>query len=106
MRLIVITEREFLCFGVIPHQWIVWADSDLGWRKDRFLAGPGEVLSDLPFDIPYTALRDSVVVILHVIFVAGVIVLWSKWQKRGEQVTEALSNLWSDPEEGSGQTDA
>ncbi|MEL7208290.1 MAG: hypothetical protein AAGK32_08695 [Actinomycetota bacterium] len=75
----------FLAFGVIPHQWIVWADSDLGWRSDRFLVGPGEILADLPFDIPYTALRDIMVVNIHVVFAVGMVWLWAKWQNRGQE---------------------
>jgi hypothetical protein len=79
-----VTAVLFLCFGVIPHQFIVWADSDLGWRSDRFLVGPGEVLADLPFDIPYTALRDFIVVNIHVVFAVVMVMLWARWQKRGE----------------------
>ena len=73
----------FLAFGVVPHQWIVWADSDLGWSKDRFLVGPGEILDSLPFAIPYSALRDIVVVSLHVIFAVGMVKMWAMWQTRG-----------------------
>jgi hypothetical protein len=78
-----VTAILFLCFGIIPHQFIVWADSDLGWRSDRFLVGPGEILADLPVEIPYTALRDIMVVNLHVVFAVGTFVLWARWQKRG-----------------------
>jgi hypothetical protein len=75
----------FLAFGVIPHQWIVWADSDLGWRSDRFLVGPGEILADLPVEIPYTVLRDTGVIIFHVVFAVALVVLWANWQKRGSK---------------------
>jgi hypothetical protein len=74
----------FIAFGISPHQFIVWADSDLGWRSDRFLVGPGEVLADVPFDIPYTALRDFIVVNIHVVFAVAMVMLWARWQKRGE----------------------
>jgi len=73
----------FLAFGVVPHQWIVYADSDLGWRSDRFLVGPGEILDGLPFDIPYTVMRDSIVVGFHVVFAVAMVLLWARWQKRG-----------------------
>jgi hypothetical protein len=78
-----VTGILFLAFGIIPHQFIVWADSDLGWRSDRFLVGPGEVLDGLPFVVPYTALRDIMVVNLHVIFAVGMVMLWGRWQTRG-----------------------
>jgi hypothetical protein len=78
----------FWIYGVVPHQWIQWADSDLGWRNDRFLVGPGEILADLPFEIPYTALRDTIVVLIHVVFVAAQLVAWSAWQNRGKRAAE------------------
>ena len=30
----------FWIFGVVPHQFILWADSDLGWRVDRSSSAP------------------------------------------------------------------
>ena len=80
-----VTAILFLAFGIIPHQFIVWADSDLGWRSDRFLVGPGEVLDSLPFVVPYTALRDIMVVNLHVIFAVGMVMMWARWQTRGSK---------------------
>lgn len=74
----------FWIFGVVPHQFILWADSELGWTVDRFLVGPGEVLDNLPFVIPYSALRDIMVVNIHVVYVAAWLIVWAKWQKRGQ----------------------
>ena len=91
-----VTAILFLAFGIIPHQFIVWADSDLGWRSDRFIVGPGEVLADLPFVIPYTALRDIIVVNLHVVFAVGMVMLWAKWQKRGAAPAVADDSVTSD----------
>ena len=25
----------FLAYGVVPHQWLAWADNELGWRADK-----------------------------------------------------------------------
>ena len=33
----------FWCFGVVPHQWIVYADSGLGWRVDLRVASARDV---------------------------------------------------------------
>ena len=30
----------FWVYGVVPHQWLTWADSELNWRPDRFIVGP------------------------------------------------------------------
>jgi hypothetical protein len=89
----------FWVFGVVPHQWIQWADSELGWRADRFLVGPGEIVGELPFSVPYTALRDMVVVLIHVVYVVGWVVMWSRWQSRGkaEPVPETARSDYGRP---------
>ena len=44
----------FWWYGVIPHQWLAYADNELGWRSDKLLLGPGDDLraaavhADLP----------------------------------------------------------
>ena len=30
----------FWAYGVVPHQWLTWADNELGWRSDAYLLGP------------------------------------------------------------------
>ena len=89
----------FWVFGVVPHQWIVWADSELGWTVDKFLVGPGEVLDNLPFVIPYSALRDIVVVLIHVVYVAAALIFAAAWQKRGqaEPVAEPSTSDYGRP---------
>ncbi|MPY95856.1 MAG: hypothetical protein GEV08_23220 [Acidimicrobiia bacterium] len=34
----------FWWYGVVPHQWLTWADNELNWRADKTLLGPGEIL--------------------------------------------------------------
>ncbi len=65
----------FLAFGVVPHQWIDHADANLGWSKDKHHrtapAASCKPQADggwFPFTLQYEALRDIVVVIIHVIF--------------------------------------
>ena len=63
----------FLAFGVVPHQWIDHADKNLGWSRDRHRDGPGGILKPqaiggwMPLTITYEAVRDIVVVVLHVV---------------------------------------
>jgi hypothetical protein len=89
----------FWIFGVVPHQFILWADSELGWTVDRFLVGPGEILDNLPFVIPYSALRDIMVVNIHVVYVVAWLVVWAKWQARGkaEPVVETSTSDYGRP---------
>ena len=39
----------FLAFGVVPHQFLDHADKDLGWRKDKLLLGPFDILKPKAF---------------------------------------------------------
>lgn len=81
----------FLAFGVVPHQFIVHADNDLGWRRDKFVNGPFDLLQSrpnggsFPFTITYQAVRDILVIGIHVIYVGLMIWLFAWWQKRGDK---------------------
>jgi hypothetical protein len=86
----------FLAFGVVPHQWIDHADKELGWRKDKLIFGPFDILKPqefggpFPFTISYEALRDIVVLVIHGIYIGAFIYLFAWWQKRGEVKQVAL----------------
>ncbi len=86
----------FLAFGVVPHQLIDHIDKNLGWRKDKLLFGPFGILKpkslggSFPFTISYEALRDIVVVGLHVYFIGLMIFTFVAWQKRGQNVSKEL----------------
>ena len=74
----------FLAYGVVPHQWLAWADNELRWRSDQILVGPGGVLEDyLPFTLTYLVLRDLIVVGIYGAMIGLQIFLWSWWQARG-----------------------
>lgn len=86
----------FLAFGVVPHQFIVHADNELGWRKDKLLNGPFDILKAkanggiFPFTVSYEALRDILVVVIHVYFIGLMIFLFVWWQKRDEKAAKEL----------------
>lgn len=80
-----------LAFGIVPDRWIAHCDAELGWGATRIVYGPFDLLKPTalggawnPITIPYQAVRDVVVVLLHVWFFGLVIFLWGKWQKRGD----------------------
>ncbi|MGI9022276.1 MAG: hypothetical protein ACR2HV_03370 [Acidimicrobiales bacterium] len=87
-----------VAYGVIPHQWLEYSDSELLWRSDKLLlaissdgitwgqeaktaGGTGRII------INYQAIRDIVAATFYIVFLGLQIVLWSKWQTRG-RVTE------------------
>ena len=88
-----------LAYGVVPHQWLTYADNDLLWRADKLmvgissagvvwgndakdLAGTGRVI------VNYQAVRDIIAALLYIIFLGGQVWLWSVWQKRGRTKPE------------------
>lgn len=80
----------FIAFGVVPHQWIDHADKELGWTRAKLVYGPFDIFKpqsvggNFPFNISYEAIRDIVVVVIHVWYFALLIFIWIKWQNRGK----------------------
>ena len=85
-----------LAYGVVPHQWLTFADNDLLWRPDKLmfgistggfvwgndaatLGGRGKII------VNYQAIRDIVAAVMYIVFLAGQVYLWSVWQKRGRK---------------------
>tara|TARA_Y100000588_G_scaffold140549_1_gene154517 strand:- start:1346 stop:1801 length:456 start_codon:yes stop_codon:yes gene_type:complete len=83
----------FWIYGVVPHQWLQWADSELNWRPDRYLVGPtlgftgdqGIVEWALPFTMTYQVIRDLVAVAIYGVALGGNVVMWMQWQNRGKE---------------------
>jgi hypothetical protein len=97
-----------LAYGIVPHQWLNYADNELLWRPDKLLVGissagvvwgndaknlggTGRIL------INYQAIRDIVATVIYVVALGGQMYLWSVWQKRGRKkpgdVEEARSRF-------------
>jgi hypothetical protein len=66
-----------LVYGVVPHEWLTWADSKLGLREDKIL------LDTKPIKFSGRALRDIVAATIYIIFLGLNTVMWMMWQKRG-----------------------
>jgi len=76
----------FWWYGVVPHQWLTWADNELNWRKDKGLVGPGGFLETItPFDLNYLIVRDIIVVGIYGAALVANVVLWVVWQNRGKR---------------------
>jgi len=71
----------FWWYGVIPHQWLTWADSELEWGKGRILLEPS---GWQPVTVSYLVLRDLVAVIIYGVGIALHIGLWAWWNDRGK----------------------
>ncbi|MDO8391143.1 MAG: hypothetical protein Q7V57_11695 [Actinomycetota bacterium] len=95
----------FVAFGVVPHQFIDHADKELGWTKNLIIYGPGDILKPkalggpFPFTMSYEAIRDIVVVVIHLWYFGLMIFLWHVWQKRGDAKpsTEVATSTFGRP---------
>ena len=97
-----------LAYGIVPHQWLNFADNELLWRPDKLLVGissagvvwgndaknlggTGRIL------INYQAIRDIIATVIYIVALGGQMYLWSIWQKRGRKkpgdVEEARSRF-------------
>ncbi len=79
-----------LAYGIVPHQWLTFADNELGWRSDKIVFGPGNVLTNIPFTITYQVIRDIIAAGIYIVFLGGQIALWAIWQGRGKVKQRAL----------------
>ncbi len=73
----------FVAYGVVPNQWLLWADNELKWRADRIL------LDTYPITVSYLVLRDLVAVVIYAVLLGGQIAMWAVWQGRGKQRQQA-----------------
>ncbi len=90
----------FWIYGVVPHQWLTWADSELGWRPDLIWFGKGGQIT-LPFvgwswSTPWfpimvnaRAVRDIIATVLYVVFLGLQMWIWGWWQNRGKRADAA-----------------
>ena len=83
----------FLAFGVCPDRWIAHSRRRARLGPTNIVYGPWDILKPNRSAAPGSrsrsrrqAVRDIVVVLIHVWFFGLLIYLWGRWQKRGEAV--------------------
>ncbi len=75
----------FLAYGIVPHQWLTWADNELEWRSDALLIGPGsETATWFPFTLNKLVIRDIIATAIYGVFLGAHIGMWAWWQNRGK----------------------
>ena len=88
-----------MIYGIVPNQWLQWADNELEWRKDSFgipnpfgrswfedgisFFGRGRIM------ISKEAIRDVVAAGLYAGFLVGQVMAWLWWQRRGRRAAAA-----------------
>jgi hypothetical protein len=71
----------FWWYGVIPHQWLTYAESELGWRADSLLLEPTGVQ---PLTVTYEALSHIVAVVIYGVGIAIHVGMWVIWNDRAK----------------------
>ena len=99
----------FLLYGVVPHQFLAWADNELEWRSDtvgvplgplgpiaklftpdsweseNLLFPQGIPLPNGYFVVTAQVLRDIIAAGLYIGFLVAQILMWLWWQKRDQK---------------------
>lgn len=82
-----VTFLMFWFFGVVPDQWMRYAEGRLGMRSDALLAGPKSTgwFEWLPITISKATVADLVTVHIYIIGLGLTIAMWAVWQGRGSK---------------------
>jgi hypothetical protein len=98
-----------LAYGIVPHQWLTFADNQLLWRADKLMlgvSGDGIKVGDAASELSGTgriivnaqAVRDIIAALIYIVFLVIQVILWSAWQKRGRKAPEVeLSSRFGRP---------
>jgi hypothetical protein len=72
-----------LAYAIIPHEWIIFANSYLQWGKDKFFLEQDQIATNLPpFSVARYVVSDMIAAGFYVVFGVLNVYLFAKWQKR------------------------
>ena len=87
-----------MLYGVVPNQWLLWGEKELGWRKDAFgIPNPfGKAWFEEGITIPFSdgagrimiskeAVRDFIAAGIYIVFLVAQVKAWKWWQQRGKR---------------------
>lgn len=83
-----------LGYGVIPSEWIIFANSYLRWDEAQNIFNQSSVI---PFDVSRAVARDLVAVGIYAFFVAVNGVMFVMWQKRKTTEERAKAAATAEP---------
>lgn len=73
---VVVFAMFLLAYGVVPSEWIIFANAYLRWDEANVL------LETYPITVTKNVARDLVVVLIYLFFLAANMVMFVMWQKR------------------------
>jgi multisubunit Na+/H+ antiporter MnhB subunit len=78
----------FWAYGVVPHQWLTYANNELGWTPSKILWEAGEIepagIPLPPFRINYENISHAIVVGIYGLFLTMHVAAWVLWQNRAK----------------------
>jgi hypothetical protein len=76
----------FWSYGVVPHEWLQYANNELQWTPSKILfhAGDAHFLGAPvpPFEINYEKISHTIVVVVYALFLSLHVASWALWQDR------------------------
>ena len=85
----------FWAYGVVPDQWLRWADGGLKWGSNKYFLLPrySKTACDTghwcwkypgPITVTMQTLRDIVAVLIYLVVIGLNVAAWPWWQNRGK----------------------
>lgn len=77
----------FWVYGVVPHQWLTYAQNELKWRSDALIIGPNStgLFQWSPITMSKQTAGDIIVVLIYGFYLSAHVALWAIWQGRGKK---------------------
>ena len=83
-----------MLFGILPDQFIDYADNDLAWTNEKFVFTEASIM---PFRMDYQKVRDLIVVVEHLVALGAIPAVAVAWQKRGDRVAPSTTSDFGRP---------
>lgn len=95
----------FIAFGIVPHQWLTYAENERSWTAEKLFFGLGGAVKPIaeggwfPFTLTYRTISDSIAAIIYIVFLGAMTGLWGMWQTRGKKTsgTEVVKSTYGRP---------
>jgi len=85
-----------LAYGVVPDQWLRWADNRLVWRSDKLLLAVSS--KGVKFGDAAKTFGGTGRILIYIVMLGVQIALWAMWQKRGQvKSTEVATSDFGRP---------
>jgi hypothetical protein len=86
----------FWLYGVVPHEFLNWADSELAWRPDKKVIGPEGTWASwwsfwesIPLTIHLQIFRDIIVTVLYGVGLGALVWAFAFWNDRAKKAAAA-----------------